>query len=128
LDTELSKPLSIEQLAKQAGMSVDHFIRQFKKRFGLSPKTYHTFAKLRHAARRLESGAESVKSVALELGFQDASSFTRTFKNYLGIAPSDLRVESGERMKPTPSLGNALFPTNQHIRPPEATTAWFQWK
>jgi AraC-like DNA-binding protein len=126
LDTEFSKPLSIEQLAKQTGVGVDHFIRQFKKRFGLSPKTYHTFAKLRHAARRLESGGQSVKSVAIELGFQDASSLTRTFKKYLGMAPTDLRVESSERLKSTPSLGDALFPTNCHIRPPELTGD-FSW-
>ena len=39
------------------GLSTEHFIRRFKNRFGLSPKVYHTRARLQEAARSLRAAA-----------------------------------------------------------------------
>ncbi len=117
LDSTLNGKLRIEDLARQMGLSTDHFIRRFKSRFGLSPKAYHTRARLQEAAHVLRDGSQSIKSVAYHLGFSDPTSFARRFKHSLGVTPSELRsgTLSASAGKGHPRQGG--FPLNMHLVP-----------
>jgi AraC-like DNA-binding protein len=129
LESELAADLKISRLAREAGLGVDHFIRGFKKRFGVTPKACRLNAKLREAARLLRGTDRPVKAVAYELGFGDAKAFARLFRSRLGVAPSDL--QSAGALRPTKELpaGKALYPVNQHLIPPEAGADWFErWR
>jgi AraC-like DNA-binding protein len=121
LGSQLNTQVRVDALARQMGISTDHFIRQFKQRFGSSPKAYRTHAKMREAARLLRAGDRSVKSVAYALGFPDTKSFTRIFKRSLGLVPSQLRSHA-DTVAP---LAGQLYPINQHVVPPHAGTDWF---
>ena len=128
LGSQLQSELRIEKLAREMGVGADHFIRQFKQRFGMSPKHYRTHAKMREAARLLRSGDQPVKAVAYALGYPDTKSFTRIFKRSLGMIPSDLRSLPSESVGPQPLAGQ-LYPINQHVIPPDAGMDWFdKWK
>ncbi len=121
LASDLGGKLEIRAIAVECDMSVDHFIRGFRRRFGISPGHYRAQQKLRHAAHRLRAGDEPIKALAHELGFADAYSFTRAFRKYLGVLPSDLRsgraIPSAEQ---PPDQG--LMTVNAHILPPDAGT------
>ena len=127
LGSQLDSELSISKMARQMGVSPDHFIRQFKQRFGASPKHFRTHAKMREAARLLRSGDSSVKAVAYALGYPDSKSFSRIFKRHLGMIPSEIRGERGDNsvLPPAKPLAGQLFPVNQHVTPPHAGQDWF---
>jgi AraC-like DNA-binding protein len=118
LDSTLDGKLRIEELARQMGLSTDHFIRRFKSRFGLSPKAYHMRARLQEAARSLRGGSQSIKSLAYNLGFSDPTSFARRFKHCLGVTPSALRSSTSS------DAAGAVYPRlegfqiNVHLVPP----------
>lgn len=126
LSTNLNAEVEIQALAKEMGISTDHFIRRFKQRFGVSPKAWRTQAKLSHAAKMLRSGDCSIKSLAFDLGFEDSYSFTRAFKRYLGVLPSDLREGRAAGKTATAAPDSGLLKINQHILPPHADAGWYQ--
>jgi len=128
LESEMSARLQVCDVAAELGLSVDHFIRGFKKRFGISPKQCRTQALLRHAAHRLTTEDVPIKRLAFDLGFADAYSFTRTFKQHLGILPTQLRegLSISERAPRTSmpkwsgQSGNdprQIFKINEHVLP-----------
>jgi AraC-like DNA-binding protein len=55
---------------------------------------------MRWAAGRLAAGAESVKSVAFEVGFTDPRAFARQFRNRTAMAPHTLLATHGKRSSP----------------------------
>ena len=118
LDLTLHRGLKIEELAGQMGLSTEHFIRQFKRHFGLSPGAYHMRARLQEAARSLRGTQRSIKAVAYALGFSDPKSFTRRFKHYLGVTPSDLRLSPASEPAETFRPHKRGFPLNVHLLPP----------
>ena len=79
-----------------------------------TPKACHTQARLREARRWLRSGEQSVKQVALNLGFNDPKTFTRRFKHHYGINPSDLA-------QAPPPL--AKLPVPRKAKPPYRSTS-----
>jgi AraC-like DNA-binding protein len=126
LDSNLSQDLRIEELARQMGLSTEHFIRQFKQHFGISPKAYHTRARLQEAARSLRGTEKSIKSIAYSMGFSDPKSFTRRFKQHLGVKPSDLRLTAPSDAAEACTTSRTLFPLNVHLLPPQTTPVSFK--
>jgi AraC family transcriptional regulator of arabinose operon len=122
LDATLNRDWRVEELASQMGLSTEHFIRQFKHHFGISPKAYHTRARLQEAARSLRGSLKSVKAVAYAMGFNDPKSFTRRFKQHLGVRPSDLRLHPKSEAVEGAATKRAIFPLNVHLLPPQSGT------
>jgi AraC-like DNA-binding protein len=122
----------VSDLAAQFGFTTDHFIRQFKRRFGVSPKAYQTQARMREAARLLRGTDGSIKSIAYALRFADPKSFARSFKQHLGVTPTDLRksAATSPAVPETRSLlPDRLFKLNQHVLPPHAGPDWLKrWR
>jgi AraC-like DNA-binding protein len=126
LGSELTTEISIAGMADKMGLSVDHFIRQFKQRFGMAPKAFRTHAKVREAARLLRSGGQSIKSVAYALGFSDTKAFTRMFKKHMGVVPSEFQAAPQDQPVAAEQQRGRLYPVNQHVVPPHAGPDWFK--
>jgi len=126
LDSTLNKELKIEDIARQMGLSTEHFIRQFKHHFGISPKAYHTRARLQEAARWLRGSDKSIKAVAYGLGFGDPKSFMRRFRQHLGVKPSDLRLTAAAESADISAAGKQIFPINVHLLPPQTSPLYFE--
>lgn len=125
LGADLGRELTLREVADEAGLSVDHFIRGFRSRFGTSPARFRLEQKLRHAAHRLRAGEEPIKAIAADLGFADSYSFTRAFRRYLGVLPSDLR--EGRAAPPAVAQPEKpLIPLNTHILPPQPGADHYQ--
>ena len=94
----------IDQLAKLACMSKDHFIRIFKKETGDTPNAYITKKKMEAAELLLITSDEPIKNVAIKLGYDDCSYFNKTFKKYSGITPQQYRMAHKDDITPKTKL------------------------
>jgi AraC-like DNA-binding protein len=88
IEDHLSEQISLLALARLVRLSPYHFSRAFKQSFGMPPHRYHTYRRIERAKVLLGGYALSVTDVGLSLGFNEASSFTTTFRKMTGLTPS----------------------------------------
>ena len=89
---ELSDPSpTIEELAREVGISPFHFIRQFEAVFGLTPHQFRIQVRLDRAKDLLACGEHSVTDVCMEVGFSSLGSFSTLFTQRVGESPSAYR-------------------------------------
>jgi AraC-like DNA-binding protein len=87
LQTHVSDPVSIQDLARMSALSECHLISAFRYEFGLPPHAYHSRLRLAAACEALARGM-AVASVAYEYGFADQSHLSRKFKSVYGVSPA----------------------------------------
>ena len=87
----LAKPLSVEQLADRAGMSVRNFARNFKRETQWTPAEFVERARLDTARRMVEETKQPMKRIASVAGFGDTNTLRRAFLRQLGVTPADYR-------------------------------------
>ena len=83
--------LTVEELAKESCLSVGHFSHLFKKTIGYPPHTYMIYIRMAKARDLLMSTQMSVREVAEEVGCPDQNYFSRIFKKYIGLSPSQIK-------------------------------------
>lgn len=83
----LHENLTVEVLARKAGMCPAHFTRAFKSVFGNTPGEFVENLRLNEARRRLSSRGKTVRSVAASVGFTSATAFRRAFERRFGAGP-----------------------------------------
>ncbi|MFQ6485264.1 helix-turn-helix transcriptional regulator [Brachybacterium epidermidis] len=77
--------LTATDLADQAGYSPFHFSRLFTARLGIGPGQYLTALRIDAAKRLLLSDSDPVVDVATAVGFDFLSSFSRRFRETVGV-------------------------------------------
>jgi len=82
---------TIDELAREAGLSTGQFIRQFSAVFGETPHQLRIEARLAHAKSLLAAGDHSVTDVCMAVGFSSLGTFSDLFTRRVGIAPSAYR-------------------------------------
>ena len=87
----LSANIDVESLANMACMSKDHFIRTFKKQTGDTPIAYITKKKMEAAELLLITSEDTIKIVAMKLGYFDCSYFNKFFKKHSGVTSQKYR-------------------------------------
>ena len=87
MDAQADRHLTLEVLAREAGLSLAHFARAFKESLGRAPHQHLMALRLERARRLLEAPAPSLSDVALRAGFADQAHFTRLFKREFGVTP-----------------------------------------
>lgn len=91
IDAQCCEPLSVKDLARGAHMSREHFIRSFKRAYGLTPHQYLTRQRVLEARRLLETTQIPITEVCLEVGFSSLGSFGAMFKRHVGHSPTRYR-------------------------------------
>jgi AraC-like DNA-binding protein len=102
LRENLDGQIGLANLAHECGLSVSHFTRSFKRSFGTSAHHYLILQRIELAKSLLTSSASALSDVALQAGFSDQASFSRTFKAVVGIPPGHWRrraVNSHPRLR-----------------------------
>jgi AraC-like DNA-binding protein len=79
-------PWSLHTLAQQAGMSRSAFAARFRDVVGVPPADYLSEWRMAIARSRLRNG-RSVKFIADELGYSNASALSRVFAQRVGVSP-----------------------------------------
>lgn len=82
-----SRNISVEDIAKSAGISRSGLYRAFMKHMGVSPVRYLANFRVEQACSLLRRSDLSVESVACSVGFEDALYFSRVFKAHMGASP-----------------------------------------
>ncbi len=84
---------SLDELAKNSGLSKFHFLRVFKKELGITPHSFIINERLNRAQELIRNGTP-ISQASLMVGFNDQSHFTRNFKRFYGYTPSCLKRNS----------------------------------
>jgi AraC family transcriptional regulator len=103
IQARLDEDLALPRLARLAGMSQFHFLRQFRALTGETPKQYVLRLRVERAALRLLLLRSSVLDVALDCGFRSHETFTRAFRRRFGTSPRDYR-ESRAHVERPPAI------------------------
>jgi AraC-like DNA-binding protein len=91
INRNYARPLSLEDVARAAQVSVSHLHMLFRTQLGESPHQYLIQKRLRTAGHSLATGKTSIKAVAAEVGYQNAESFCRAFRKFFGRSASEYR-------------------------------------
>jgi transcriptional regulator GlxA family with amidase domain len=89
--TRLAEPVSLEEMAAHARMSVRTFTRRFRDETGLSPARWLLQQRVAHARLLLESTDLAVDVVARRSGLGSATSLRHHLHAAIGVAPSTYR-------------------------------------
>ncbi|WP_318581787.1 AraC family transcriptional regulator [Bacillus paranthracis] len=100
IESNIDSSLSIEELADVAGFSKYHFHRIFKGIVDESLSRYVNRLKLERATNLLTYRSDmTITDIAYHFGFTDSAVFSRTFKNYYGVSPSQYRNYNSKNCK-----------------------------
>lgn len=93
VEAQLSRNWTLAEIAKLANMSGEHLRRVCQKELGRSPMQHLTFLRLHKAQHLLSVTDDKVEYIAREVGFESVSTFSNTYKKWVGWRPSEQRGE-----------------------------------
>jgi len=94
--------IKIEEIANHLNLSRSQCYKVFTKVYGMSPRQYLTQLTLNQAKRHLLDNELTIEEIAEKLGFSSISHFSRQFKRWTGVSPSQYRP----RIHLNPTNGN----------------------
>ncbi len=108
-----SHPWTLEELAQHAGLSRTALAERFRHAMGDTPLNHLRLLRMQRAMRLLAESGHRLETVAAEVGYQDAFSFSKVFKRTVGVSPKIFRqrdradqshpwrLDSGQRLRAT---------------------------
>lgn len=91
LDSRLTTPPSINELAAYTGLSTGYFATKFRNTTGLSPLRFLNLRRIQAALSTIRTTSLPMGAIAADLGFSSQSHFTRVFREYTGLTPARYR-------------------------------------
>jgi len=85
------EPLKIQELAGMAKLSDYQFEQRIRKIFAITAGQFIQKVRMDAAVRRLRETHDSISKIALDCGYSEQSSFTRQFKQTVGLSPARYR-------------------------------------
>lgn len=86
-----SRKINLEDLASQFFISKFHLSREYKKIYGITIGNELTYQRISHAKSMLRFSDDSIDTIALNCGFQDAGYFIKVFKKAENMTPLEYR-------------------------------------
>lgn len=93
LHVNFAKVVSVPLLAKQCGLSITTFNRQFRELLKMTPTEYLLSWRIETARKQLVKTQRSLSEIAAECGFADQSHFTKRFRRITGMTPLNYRKQ-----------------------------------
>jgi len=84
-------PMTLEDVAKEVHLNPSYFSSIFKKSCGSSFKEYLNLVRIEESKRLLSNTDYSIIDIAIAVGFEDQSYFSKVFKKYTGLTPTSYR-------------------------------------
>lgn len=91
LEEHYLESVTVDELAKMAGVAKSYFFRAFKKAFGMPPLTYQQMLRIEAAKTLLKATSLNCNEIAWRSGFKDVYFFHRIFKKHAGCTPKQFR-------------------------------------
>jgi AraC-like DNA-binding protein len=92
VDARYADQLTVDDLARAAGLSRAHFSREFRRTFGESPHAYVLTRRLERAAALLRNTDHTVADICMAVGLESVGSFTTSFRRMFGQPPLTYRA------------------------------------
>ncbi len=90
----INDPIALPDLAEQLGSSQRRLERHFQKGTGHSPQAHYLALRLTRAQNLLQQTALGIGEIAAETGFDSLPTFSRAYRNQVGLSPSQDRKQT----------------------------------
>ena len=107
IDTHFKDQPSIDEIARNIGMSKYHFMRVFKEYVGVTPKQFLHSVTLNYAKEHIKE-SKSLLDSTLDIGLSSSSRLHELFVNLIGVTPKEWR-EKGKDVTITYGFGLTPF-------------------
>lgn len=94
MEDAYDEALTLDHLARCAGLSRFHFVRAFKAVFGQTPHQYLTQVRIERAKECLRRPSASVTETCFDVGFSSLGSFSALFARRVGRSPLEFHREA----------------------------------
>lgn len=91
----LGRSISLEELARAAGLSIPHYSAMFKRQMNCSPIGFLTRLRLQKACERIEHSDDTIAEIGYAVGYGDPLYFSRVFRRHMGATASEYRSRIG---------------------------------
>lgn len=91
MEKYLSEKIELEKIASTAFMSRFHYIRIFKRVYGLSPRQYLRDLRINKGKELLKKGI-SISEVCFDVGYESLPTFCNAFKKATGYSPGEYQI------------------------------------
>ena len=95
IDVHFREELTLEDVAREVGVSPSYFSAQFHKVIGQTFKSYLVEVRLGYAANLIAGSDGRIAEICQSAGFGDFANFSRAFKKTYGMSPAAYRVQYG---------------------------------
>jgi len=93
IDTHTEKKITLELLSARFFISKTQIHRLFIAHYGISPMKYMLKTKIERSKELLSSTDLKISEIAERLSFTDSKHYTKTFRNFTGMLPSEYRKQ-----------------------------------
>lgn len=87
----LKEELDLEETAAKFSLSSYYFSRSFKEAIGYNFTDYINMMRIKRAKELMKNDAMSIKEIGYSVGFSDPNYFSKVFKKYEGISPTEYK-------------------------------------
>ena len=98
LNQRLDQPWTMAELALHCHTIARTLLRRFQETVGVSPIRYSQQLRVERAKALLESSLLSMEAITVRCGYEDVSTFSKTFKRWAQVTPREYRLRFGLRV------------------------------
>jgi AraC-like DNA-binding protein len=91
-DAAADRDENIEDVARRLGYGKSRLYSLFTHEVGMAPNDYRQRLRIKRCCERLTKTSDSITAIGIENGFQSSQYFSRVFKKYVGLTPTDYRT------------------------------------
>ncbi|HUT29190.1 MAG TPA: helix-turn-helix domain-containing protein [Sedimentisphaerales bacterium] len=99
IDANYNKSITLDEVAKVSHLSASRLAHVFKEQMGITVIDYLTSVRIERAKQLLLATSQSCTEICFQVGYNNQSYFTRTFKALVGIPPRRFRARNKRAVK-----------------------------
>lgn len=85
------KEIKLDDIARISCLSPNHLLRSYSQIYGKTPHQHITYFRINKAKKLLTDESNTLTDITFEIGLQNPASFSKLFKQYVGISPKEFR-------------------------------------
>lgn len=93
IDRNFNRELTLEEVSREVHVSPYYFSKLFKEQTGENFINYLTLRRVETAKQLLADGRLNIKNICTEVGYNDPNYFSRLFKRFEGVTPTEYREQ-----------------------------------